>query len=174
MKRHDVFLFVTGAGSCRVIPTLIRGLLDDGACVYCVLTPNVAQVTDPASLVDIPGVNWIDDYGRPPLDQYPFGIQVVAPCTFNTLNKIAFGIADNLVTAMVGDALGAGCPILIAPGMNQGQWANPRVGLSISQLEQWGCQFVPPEVHQGRLTLAPVETIRTEIRTQLAPTTHHH
>lgn len=31
---------------------------------------------------------------------------------------------------MIGDAIGAGCPVVVAPGMNQGQWANSRVGMS--------------------------------------------
>lgn len=130
-----------------------------GATVYSVLTPNVAQVIQPELLMDVPGNHWIADYGEPPLDIYPFGTQLVAPCTFNTLNKIAMGIADNLATAMIGDALGARCPVIIAPGMNAGQWANPRIKMSISLLEQWGCVIVPPEMHEGRLTLAPISRI---------------
>ena len=159
MTSLTVFLFVSGAGSCAVVPELLRGLLGGGATVYSVLTPNVATVTDPASLMDVPGNRWITDYGQPPLDTYPFGVQLVAPCTFNTLNKIALGIADNLATAMISDAIGAGCRVVIAPGMNRGQWANPRVRTSTEVLAQWGCEIIAPQEHEGRLTLAPVERI---------------
>lgn len=163
MKNSTVFVFVSGAGSCVRIPDLIRLLVAQGSIVYSVLTPNVAKVTDPAALMSIPGNHWITDYGQRPLDIYPFGLQLVAPCTFNTLNKIALGIADNLATAMIGDAIGAGCPVVIAPGMNQGQWANPRVGMSTALLEQWGCQIVPPEERDGRLTLASVANIHAAL-----------
>jgi phosphopantothenoylcysteine synthetase/decarboxylase len=154
-----IFVFVCGAGSCRHAPELIRSLVSTGAEVYSVLTPNVELVTDPAALMDIDGNHWIADYGQPPLDRFPFGTMLVAPCTFNTLNKLSAGIADNLATAMLGDALGTGCQIVIAPGMNRGQWANPRVSQSVQTLTDWGCEFVPPREIDGRLTLAPIDAI---------------
>lgn len=160
---YDVFLYVTGAGSNVGTPALIRALLNDGARVNSVLTPNAAMVRDPEELMRVPGNHWIRDYGQTPLDVFPFGIQLIAPCTFNTLNKVAQGIADSLATSMIGDALGAGYPVVIAPGMNQGQWSNPRVALSLEQLTSWGCDIVPPRsVDRGgqmRLTLASVDDI---------------
>lgn len=156
---ESLFLFVTGAGSCRAAPQLIETIVARGFEVFSVLTPNVALVTDPVALMDVPGNRWISDYGQPPLDRFPFGTMLVAPCTFNTLNKLAVGIADNLVTAMLGDALGAGCRIVIAPGMNRGQWANPVVGETVERLRGWGCEIIDPVERDGRLTLAPIEQI---------------
>jgi phosphopantothenoylcysteine synthetase/decarboxylase len=166
-KPPAVFVFITGAGSCLQVPPLVQRLVADGLEVHCVLTPNVAQVTEPVGFMDIPGSHWIADYGQPPLDTYPYGLQVVVPCTFNTLNKLAAGIADNLATAMLGDALGAGCPMLIAPGMNRGQRANPRVSSSIELLTEWGCEFVPPQERDGRLTVASMDTVYAAIRPRL-------
>ena len=158
-QARTVFHFITGAGSCRRAPDIARSLISENLKLYSVLTPNVAMVLPPEDLVSMPGNHWIEDYGLPPLDVFPFGTMLVAPCTFNTLNKLVAGIADNLVTAMLGDAIGAGCPVVIAPGMNQGQWANPRVAQSLQTLRNWGCTIVEPETIEGRLTLASSDTI---------------
>ena len=155
-----IFHFITGAGSCRRAPDIARALIAEGLTFYSVTTPNVSMVLPPEDLMDVPGNNWVRDYGDPPLDVFPFGTMLVAPCTFNTLNKLTAGIADNLATAMLGDAIGAGCPVVVAPGMNKGQWSNPRVAESVATLQHWGCSIVPPdEIEGGRITLAPTYAI---------------
>lgn len=154
-----IFLFVTAAGACVQTPAIIRGLLAHNFTVYSVLTPNVAQVTAPAPLLEIPGNHWIHAYQQSPLERYPFGTLLVAPCTFNTFNKIALGLADNLATAMIADGLGAGCRVIIAPAMNRGLWAHPQTKLSLERLQSWGCTIVPPQIREGQVTMAPVAEI---------------
>jgi len=154
-----IFLFVTGAGTCIQVPALIRALLAKGVPLYTVLTPNVAQVTAPAPLMEIPGNQWVHHYHQSPLDRYPFGTLLVAPCTFNTFNKIALGLADNLATSMIADGLGAGCRVLIAPSMNRGLWAHPQTAASRAQLQRWGCEIVPPQQVDGQVTMASVAQI---------------
>ncbi len=154
-----IFLFVTGAGTAVQTPALIRVLVAHRYTVYSVLTPNVAQVTPPAPIMDLPGNQWIHAYRQAPLDRYPFGTLLVAPCTFNTFNKIALGLADNLATAMIADGLGAGCRVVIAPSMNCGLWAHPQTKLSAERLQSWGCEIVPPLVVDDQVTMASVEQI---------------
>ncbi|MBX3014037.1 MAG: flavoprotein [Caldilineaceae bacterium] len=158
-EETTVFLFVTGAGSCVQTPRLIQALVAQGYTVYSVLTPNVAQVTAPALLMDVPGNHWIHTYQQPPLARYPFGTLLVAPCTFNTLNKIALGLADNLATAMIADGLGAGNRVVIAPSMNRGLWAHPQTQASLTQLQSWGCTIVPPQVTAEQVTMAAISTM---------------
>ena len=153
-RRGSVFVYVSGAGSCVRVPGIIEALIAHDVDVFSVLTPNVSQVTDPERLMAVDGNQWIRDYGHSPLDRFPFGVQLVAPCTFNTLNKIVYGLADNLAVSMIGDALGAGCPMLVALGMNAGQWANPRAQASCATLREWGVEVLAPEVDGVRLTLA--------------------
>ncbi|MEZ4867283.1 MAG: flavoprotein [Caldilineaceae bacterium] len=154
-----LFLFVTGAGVCVQTPDLLRALVATGYTVYSVLTPNVAQVTAPAPLLDVPGNHWIHAYRQTPLERYPFGTLLVAPCTFNTFNKIALGLADNLATAMIADGLGAGCRVIIAPAMNRGLWAHPQRAASQALLQSWGCELVPPQIIDGQVVMAPLTTI---------------
>ncbi len=154
-----LFLFVTGAGTCVQAPALLRALIAHGYTVYSVLTPNVAQVTAPAPLMDVPGNSWLHAYRQPPLERYPFGTLLVAPCTFNTFNKIALGLADNLATAMIADGLGAGQRVIIAPSMNRGLWAHPQTKASLERLQSWGCEIVPPTITAEQVTMASVATI---------------
>ena len=128
-------------------------------------TPNVAQVVAPHTVLGALGDDWIREYGQAPLDRFPFGTMLVAPCTFNTTNKIALGLADNLATAMIGDAIGAGCRTIVVPGMAPGQWAHPLRATYVERLESWGVEVLalaldtPKSGAQPRLRLASVDAI---------------
>jgi len=156
---NALFLFVTGAGSCVRVPELLSALLAQDFTIYSVLTPNVAQVTAPAPLMDIPGNRWIHEYLQTPLERYPFGTLLVAPCTFNSFNKIALGLADNLALSMIADGLGAGNRVIIAPSMNHGLWSHPQTTASCQRLESWGCEIVPPAMVDGQVTMATTANI---------------
>jgi phosphopantothenoylcysteine synthetase/decarboxylase len=43
---------------------------------------------------------------------------IVAPATFNSINKLAAGICDTYALAVVGEAIGAGVPVVILPAVN--------------------------------------------------------
>ncbi len=148
-KGPSLFLFGSAAGSCVRIPELLRAFLEREYTVYSVLTPGVEKVAPPANLMNVAGNQWIHAYRQPPLDRFPFGTMLVAPCTFNTFNKIAQGLADNLATSMIADALGAGCPVVIAPSMNHGLWAHPQTTLSRERLTGVGMHHRPPNDHGG-------------------------
>lgn len=153
-----LFLFVTGAGTCVRTPDLLRELVQHYD-VYSVLTPNVAQVTHTAPLMDVPGNKWVHAYVQDPLDRFPFGTMLVAPCTFNSFNKIAQGLADNLATSMIADALGGGCRVVIAPSMNHGLWAHPQTKLSLARFKEWGVEVVPPIISDKQVVMAAHQTI---------------
>src|ERR1041385_3334149 len=46
---------------------------------------------------------------------------LVAPCTANTLGKLAYGLADNVLTEA---ALAHRGPVLVAPAMNPRMWSH--------------------------------------------------
>ena len=69
-------------------------------------------------------------------------LMLVAPATANIIGKIAGGIADELVSAMI---MGADCPVVLAPAMNQQMWANPITQRNVATLKELGYQFVGPE-----------------------------
>jgi phosphopantothenoylcysteine decarboxylase/phosphopantothenate--cysteine ligase len=93
---------------------------------------------------------------------------LVAPCTFNTFNKLAHGIADNLATSMIADALGAGCPIFIVPAMNHGLWNHPQTRESLQRLTAWGCHIIMPQITDTQVTMAPIADILARLREEQA------
>ena len=109
-------------------------------------------------------------------DVYPHLTQadllVVAPCTANTLAKLAHGIADNVLTEA---ALAHRGPILVAPAMNPRMWMNPATRANAETLRARGVELVGPDEGEmaegewgvGRLA-EPVE-IAARIEQLLAP-----
>jgi phosphopantothenoylcysteine decarboxylase/phosphopantothenate--cysteine ligase len=67
---------------------------------------------------------------------------VVAPCTANTLAKLAHGISDNLLTEA---ALAHRGPILVAPAMNPRMWAHPATRANAATLVARGVELVGPD-----------------------------
>jgi phosphopantothenoylcysteine decarboxylase / phosphopantothenate---cysteine ligase len=66
----------------------------------------------------------------------------VAPCTANTLAKLAHGIADNALTEA---ALAHRGPTLVAPAMNPRMWAAPATRANVSTLLARGVELVGPD-----------------------------
>ncbi len=84
---------------------------------------------------------------RPPReDPYPHleraDLLVVAPCTANTLAKLAHGIADNLLCQA---ALAHRGPLLLAPAMNPRMWSHPATCANAALLRARAVEFVGPD-----------------------------
>jgi phosphopantothenoylcysteine decarboxylase / phosphopantothenate---cysteine ligase len=79
-------------------------------------------------------------------DVYPHltraDLLVVAPCTANTLAKLAHGIADNVLTEA---ALAHRGPVLVAPAMNPRMWLNPATRANVETLKVRGVELVGPD-----------------------------
>src|SRR5690242_13747961 len=67
---------------------------------------------------------------------------LVAPCTANTLAKLAHGLADNVLTEA---ALAHRGPILVAPAMNPRMWAHPATRANAETLRTRGVLLVGPD-----------------------------
>jgi phosphopantothenoylcysteine decarboxylase / phosphopantothenate---cysteine ligase len=67
---------------------------------------------------------------------------VVAPCTANTLAKLAHGLADNVLTEA---ALAHRGPVLVAPAMNPRMWAHAATRANAELLRARGVALVGPD-----------------------------
>ena len=68
-------------------------------------------------------------------------IVLVAPATANTIGKVAWGIADNLLTAII---MATRAPVVFAPAMNPQMWINLIVQGNVAHLRELGYHFVEP------------------------------
>src|SRR5512140_71245 len=64
---------------------------------------------------------------------------IIAPCTANTIAKLAHGIADSLLTVT---ALAASCPLVIAPAMDGGMFEHPATQENVDTLKKRGAMIV--------------------------------
>ncbi|MFQ5583652.1 MAG: bifunctional phosphopantothenoylcysteine decarboxylase/phosphopantothenate--cysteine ligase CoaBC [Calditrichia bacterium] len=67
---------------------------------------------------------------------------IIAPATANIIGKLANGIGDDFVSTT---AMALGCPVVIAPAMNNTMWANPAVQENMNKLVKYGYHICPPE-----------------------------
>ncbi len=68
-------------------------------------------------------------------------VLLIAPATANILAKLAYGIADDLLTTL---ALATQAKLVIAPAMNTVMWQHPATQQSVRILEERGARFVYP------------------------------
>src|SRR5579885_2502514 len=113
------YLVLSGTTTAVRCPDILRGLLDLGfRNVIAIPTPNASRVVAPRELADVPGAQVVESYFdlaiRP---RPPFGVVLFAPCSFNSLNKLAHGIADSLALSLVAEAIGRKTPVVVGPSL---------------------------------------------------------
>lgn len=69
---------------------------------------------------------------------------VIAPCSANTLAKLANGLCDNLLTT-VARAWDFNRPFIVAPAMNTNMWNHPVTDQHLSKLSRFGCRLIEPQ-----------------------------
>ena len=168
-SRPLVLLGVTGGvaayKACEVVRLLVTAERD----VRVALTPHARQfvgaelfsaLSRAPVLLDDPVV----DGSYPHLDAArDAAVLAIAPCTANTLAKLALGLADNVVCQ---SALATSAPLVIAPAMNVRMWEHPATQAHLATLRARGALVVGPdsgslaegEVGAGRMS-EPAEIV---------------
>lgn len=161
-----VYLVLSGTTTAARCPEILHGLVGLGfATVIALPTPNASRVIALRELADVAGAQVVESYFdlaiRP---QPPRGVVLFAPCSFNSLNKLAHGVADNLALSVVAEAIGRDTPVIVAPSLNAPLLAHPQAQASLKTLPSWGVTIVPP-VDDGRgPRLAPTEALIEAVR----------
>ncbi len=153
---------------CEVVSTLAKA----GAEVRVILTEEARQFIAPLTLATLSRHAaytdedfWNPVHGRPlhiELGEWA-DVLLIAPLTANTLSKLAYGQADNLLTNTV---LASTCPVLLAPAMNTDMWQQVAVQRNW-QLVQTDPRFHSAGVGAGVLACDRVGTGRMAEPVQL-------
>ena len=166
-ERFDVvYLALSGTTTATRCPELLRGLVGLGfSTVIAIPTPNAARVIAPRDLADVEGVQVVESYFdlaiRP---RPPRGVVLFAPCSFNSLNKLAQGIADNLALSVVAEAIGRGTPVIVGPSLNAPLLNHPQAQASLKTLPNWGVTIIPPVDEGEGPRLAPSTVLLDAVR----------
>lgn len=170
-----IVLGITGSIAAVKCVELIRELIRHGAEIHPVMSDAAEGIVHANSIEFAAGVKpvtaidgsvpYIGMFGR----QGRADLLLIAPCTSNTISKIATGIDDTAVTTYAQNALGSRKPILIAPAMHETMYEQPIVQENVRKLEQLGVEFVEPRMDEDKAKLADVEAIVAHVIRRLGP-----
>ncbi|MBJ7296143.1 MAG: bifunctional phosphopantothenoylcysteine decarboxylase/phosphopantothenate--cysteine ligase CoaBC [Dolichospermum sp.] len=128
LKSKRVIICVGGGIAAYKVCELVSTLFKSGLEVRVILTKSAQEFITPLTLSTLSRHQaYTDDNFWQPIYSRPLHIElgewadliVIAPLTANTLAKLAYGMADNLLTNTV---LASTCSVLLAPAMNTDMW----------------------------------------------------
>jgi len=171
LNGKHILLGVTGSIAAFKAADLASELTQLGAQVDVILTPAAEKFITPLTFQSVTGRRAYADAdlwgGEAHILHIGMAHQAdlfaIAPCTANTISKIAYGAADDLLTIT---ALASKCPLLIAPAMDGGMFEARVTQENLRILTERGVTIAGPAegrfasglIGRGRL-LEPAELI---------------
>ncbi|WP_051451952.1 flavoprotein [Actinospica robiniae] len=138
-----LYVVACAAPPSEHVDRAVRNGLDAGFTVCVIATPSALQfIGDPEPLEELSGhpvYSRLDPgapAGRPPAHAL-----LACPLTFNTLNKWATGVNDNLAVGVLNEALGLGTPVTAVPWINGHLARHPAIPSHIDLLRAAGVTF---------------------------------
>ncbi len=146
---RKILLGVTGSIAAYKAAELVRLFVKAGDSVRVAMTEAATKFVAPLTfqtlsrnpvLVDVfaPAAEWRPEHVS--LAEWA-DVAVVAPATANTLAKMRFGLADNLLS---GTLLATRAPVVVAPAMNDGMWEAAATRENLAALAAHGVSVVAP------------------------------
>ncbi|MGQ9582341.1 MAG: bifunctional phosphopantothenoylcysteine decarboxylase/phosphopantothenate--cysteine ligase CoaBC [Thermoplasmatota archaeon] len=166
LEGKRIALGVTGSIAAVECVRLVRELIRHGAEVLPVMSPSAAKIVHPDALWFASGNRPITELtgavehvalcGRGP---GRVDLLLIAPCTSNTISKVACGIDDTPVTTFAATALGAGIPVMAAPAMHESMYEHPAIRGNMERAAALGMEFISPKVEERKAKMAGMEEV---------------
>ena len=156
--RPVLYVVACGAYPAGQLPAFVRDAQVQGWDVCVIATPDGTKFLETGNLSGLTGHPVRSRYKRPDEpDVLPSpDALVVAPATFNTVNKWAQGISDTLALGLLNESVGLGLPMIAVPWPNAALAAHPVFVRSVSTLREWGVTLL---LDPGRLPPAPARRL---------------
>ncbi len=166
----EILIAITGGIAAYKTCDLVRNLVKLGFPVRVIMTHNATQFIHKNTFEALTNkpvfVNEYDSIMAHIEMKNLAKIFVIAPATANIIGKMANGIADDLVSSTY---LACTVPVLVAPAMNPGMYANKAVQRNIQQLKEDGVIILEPVEgivvcgDEGKGKMVDVEVIQKKI-----------
>jgi len=166
LKGRRVVLGVTGSIAAVDSVRLCRELIRNGAEVHVVMSSEAQKIIHPYALefasglpvtTEIDGrVQHVALCGDVP-DRAD--LLLIAPCTANTLSKVACGIDDTAVTTFATTALGTGIPVIVVPAMHGSMIKNSAVLQNIDRLKVMSVTVIDSRMEESKAKMPDVDHI---------------
>jgi len=139
-RRGVLYMIVCAAPPARDVGILVEQAQASGWDVCVIATPSAAGFIDVPALQALTGHPVRTQYKQPDAADVlpPPDAIIVAPATFNTINKWAAGISDTLALGLVTEAIGKELPLVALPFINSAQAQHPAFDRSVQQLRDSG------------------------------------
>ncbi len=150
MLKSKILFNISGSIAAYKSAYLISRLVQNGFEVQTVVTNSALQFIGKATLEGLTGKPvMIDSFEDGKMMSHInlmkwADLIILSPASANTINKIANGIADNLVTSLF-LAYNWDKPYLIVPAMNTAMYKHPATQKSMKTLKDWGINVLPTE-----------------------------
>lgn len=169
LEGKRVALMVTGGIAAMKAPLVARALRRQGAEVVAFASAEALRYVTRETLewsTTHRLVSQLTAEAEHLSDSAPFDAYLMAPATYNSLNKLRYGIADGVITSALASALGrmeqGATQVLVAPTMH-GSLHTSILTESLSALAAMGVRVIPPREDYGKHNLPHEEVLVAEV-----------
>ena len=150
LKGKTIVLGITGSIAAYKMANLASMLVKLNADVEVIMTQNATNFIHPITFETLTNKKcMVDTFDR----NFQFQVEhvslakradvvMVAPATANVIAKMAYGLADDMLTTTV---LACECKKIVAPAMNTRMFHNPAVQENLKRLQAYGMEVIQPE-----------------------------
>lgn len=140
LQNKKIIVGITASIAAYKTAILVRLLIKAGAEVQVIMTEAATEFITPLTLSTLSKKTVLLDYQKSKRtgewnNHVELGLWadllIIAPCSANTLAKLANGLCDNLLTAVY---LSARCPVMLAPAMDLDMYVHPATARNMSIL----------------------------------------
>ena len=149
LSNKRILLGVTGSIAAYKAADLASKLTQSGAQVDVILSAAAEKFITPLTFQSVTGRRAYSDLDLWGNEAHVLHVGLghnadlfaIAPCTANTIAKLAHGQADTLLTVT---ALASTCPLLVAPAMDGGMFDHPATQGNLAVLRKRGAAIIEP------------------------------
>ena len=173
--RSVLYVIACGGRPAGQLGDFVRFAQGQGWDTCVIVTPDGTKFLDMTQLEELTAHPVRVHYKHPdePDVLPPADVFVIAPATFNTINKLAAGISDTLALGLVNEAIGLGLPIIAVPWPSIQLSRHPAFQHSIATLREWGMTILIDPAHLPQATKEPAIFPWAELRAELRKLREH-